>query len=154
EVGVLPGRYRLLVQLRPALRVEDPQTRPVGIPPALLGQAVRRVQQPKSSGATVRPGVQAKQSTHELDRTGHLPREQTQNRVVSHRNMRFCVCSRSAAGFDDLVRVLRVSGPDGLLVVLAYTGARNFVRKGPPLGQPPANDLVRQERSQIARADR
>src|SRR5271168_716349 len=60
----------------------------------------------------------------------------------------------SVARLDDVVGVLGVAGPDGLLVVLAHAGARNFVGKGPTFGQPPPNDLVRKELSQLVRAGR
>lgn len=64
ECGVLPGRYRLLVEVRRGVLVEDAQAGAVGVSPALFGQAVRRVQQPEGRGARVRPGVQAKESAH------------------------------------------------------------------------------------------
>src|SRR6202000_2690072 len=60
----------------------------------------------------------------------------------------------SVASFDHPVPMLGVSRPHGFLVVLAHTGARNLVDERPPLRQPPASDLVREERSQLRRADR
>src|ERR1700755_2089216 len=58
-----------------------------------------------------------------------------------------CRHASSVARLNDLVGILGVAGPDGLLVVLAHAGARNFVGKCPTLGQPPSNDLVREELS-------
>src|ERR1700756_4182897 len=60
----------------------------------------------------------------------------------------------SVASLDHPVPMLGVSRPHGFLVVLAHTGARNLVDERPPLRQPPANDLVREEPSQLLRADR
>src|SRR5271163_4398513 len=59
----------------------------------------------------------------------------------------------SVSRFDDLVDILGIPRPDGLLVVLANAGARNLVDERPALRQPPANDLVSQELSQIASLD-
>lgn len=67
KVGVLPRRYRLLVQFGPAPVVEHAQTRPVGVSLALGGKAIRGVEQPKRGGDAVPSRVQAKESAHGVD---------------------------------------------------------------------------------------
>jgi hypothetical protein len=64
EVGVLPRRDRLLAHLRATLAVEDAQTGAVRVFPALGGEVIRGVQQPKRGGDNIGPGVQPEKSAH------------------------------------------------------------------------------------------
>ena len=64
EGVVLPGGQRLLGHVGPAFRVEGAYAGAVGLPPALVREAVRGVQKPKRGPDWFGPGVQAKQSAH------------------------------------------------------------------------------------------
>ncbi|PQM48858.1 hypothetical protein C1Y40_00928 [Mycobacterium talmoniae] len=64
EVGVLPGRDGLFAQLRLPVAVEHAQAGAVGVAPALFGEAVRGVEQPKRGGHHLGPGVQREQAAH------------------------------------------------------------------------------------------
>ena len=64
EVGVLPGSDRLLAHLRVPLAVEDAKPGAVRVSPALRGEVVRSVQQPKGGGDNVSPGMQPEKSAH------------------------------------------------------------------------------------------
>src|ERR1700739_3333543 len=61
---------------------------------------------------------------------------------------------RLVSRLADLIDAIGVAGPDGLLVVLPDTGTGNLVDERPTFWQPPPNDLVGQEGSQVAGADR
>ena len=65
EGGVGKGRDRRLVDDRPPLRVEDPQARPVGVAPALRGEAVGRIQQPQLRAHRLGPTAHREQPAHQ-----------------------------------------------------------------------------------------